>query len=314
MQSVERSKESIKKMFDKIELSVSSYDTAWVAMVPSPDSPHAPLFPGCLKWLLDNQLDDGSWGLLHRNPSLTKDALSTTLASILALTRWSVGEGQVKKGLHFIESNFGSINDMKQRSPVGFDIIFPGMVEYARDMDLVLPLTSSDLDTIFCYRDLELERCYRSNSNGNKAYLASLSEAMGGLSDWKTIMNYQRKNGSLFNSPSTTAAALIHLHDTNCLHYLQMLLMKYGDGVPTIYPLDVYTHLQMVDSLQKMGIDRYFNNEINRVLDETYRQWFQGDEVIILDLTTCALSFRLLRTSGYDISPGIKLIKTFRVQ
>ncbi|KAK6930393.1 Terpene synthase, metal-binding domain [Dillenia turbinata] len=290
MQSVERSKERIKKMFDKIELSVSSYDTAWVAMVPSPDLPHAPLFPGCLKWLLDNQLNDGSWGLLHRDPSLTKDALSSTLASILALKRWGVGEGHVKKGLHFIESNFRSINDEKQHSPIGFDIIFPGMVEYARDMDLVLPLTSSDLDTIFWYRDLELERCYRSNSNGSKAYLASLSEAMGGLSNWKTIMNYQRKNGSLFNSPSTTAAALIHLHDTNCLNYLQMLLKKYEDGVPTIYPLDVYTRLQMVENLQKMGIDR---------------QWLQGDEEIVLDLTTCALAFQLLRTSGYDVSSDL---------
>ncbi|KAK6930492.1 Terpene synthase, N-terminal domain, partial [Dillenia turbinata] len=301
-------------MFDKIELSVSSYDTAWVAMVPSPDSPHAPLFPGCLKWLLDNQLDDGSWGLLLLDPSLTKDALSSTLASILALKRWGVGERQVKKGLHFIESNFGSIYDEKQRSPIGFDIIFPGMVEYARDMDLVLPLTSRDLDTIFWYRDLELERCYRSNSNGSKAYLASLSEAMGGLGDWKTIMNYQRKNGSLFNSPSTTAAALIHLQDISCLNYLQMLLMKYGDGVPTIYPLDVYTRLQMVENLQRMGVDRYFNKEIERVLDETYRQWLQGDEEIILDLTNCALAFRLLRTSGYDVSSGIKLTKTFRVQ
>ncbi|KAK6914507.1 Terpene synthase, N-terminal domain, partial [Dillenia turbinata] len=293
-------------MFDKIELSVSAYDTAWVAMVPSPDSPHAPLFPGSLNWLLDNQLDDGSWGLPHRDPSLTKDALSSTLASILALKRWGVvGKGQVKKGLHFIESNFGSINDEKQRSPVGFDIIFPGMVQHAMDMELALPLTSRDLDTIFLHRDLELERCFRSNSKGSKAYLASLSEAMGDLSDWKTIMNYQRKNGSLFNSPSTSAAALIHLQDTSCLAYLEMLLRKYGDGVPTIYPLDIYTRLCMVDNLGKMGIDRYFNKEIKRVLDETNRQLLQGDEEIILDLTTCALAFRLLRISGYDVSSGI---------
>ncbi|KAK6930494.1 Terpene synthase, metal-binding domain [Dillenia turbinata] len=228
-------------MFDKIELSVSSYDTAWVAMVPSPDLPHAPLFPGCLKWLLDNQLNDGSWGLLHRDPSLTKDALSSTLASILALKRWGVGEGQVKKGLHFIESNFRSINDEKQHSPIGFDIIFPGMVEYARDMDLVLPLTSR-----------------------------------------KTV------HFSTHHLPSW--AALIHLQDANCLNYLQMLLKKYEDGVPTIYPLDVYTRLQMVENLQKMGIDR---------------QWLQGDEEIILDLTACALAFQLLRTSGYDVSSDV---------
>ncbi|KAK6933938.1 Terpene synthase, metal-binding domain [Dillenia turbinata] len=216
-----------------------------------------------------------------------------------------MGEQQVKKGLHFIESNFASINDPKQYSPIGFDIIFPGMAEYARHMDLVLPLTPGDLESIFWLRDLELERCYRSNSSGTKAYLASLSEGMGKLNDWKSIMSYQRKNGSLFNSPSTTAAALTHTQDSNCLNYLKLLLENFVDGVPTIYPLDVRARLSMVDNLEKMGIARHFKQEIRRVLDETYRRWLQKDEEISLDLTTCALAFRLLRTNGYDVSSDI---------
>lgn len=86
-------------MLGKVELSVSSYDTAWVAMVPSPDSLQAPYFPECLHWLLDNQLCDGSWGLHHRHPSLIKDALSSTLACVLALKRWGIGEQQMNKGI-----------------------------------------------------------------------------------------------------------------------------------------------------------------------------------------------------------------------
>ncbi|KAK6933931.1 hypothetical protein RJ641_036825, partial [Dillenia turbinata] len=116
-------------MFDKVELSVSAYDTAWVAMVPSPNSPNAPLFPRCVEWVLENQLHDGSWGLPRRNPFLTKDALSSTLACVLALKRWDMDERHVKKG----------------------------MVEYARHMDLVLPLSPRDLESIFWLRDLELE-------------------------------------------------------------------------------------------------------------------------------------------------------------
>ena len=92
-------KERIKNLFNNVELSVSSYDTAWVAMVPSPNSPKSPCFPNCLNWLLDNQLDDGSWGLLHHHPSLTKDNLSSTLACILALKRWNVGKYQINKGM-----------------------------------------------------------------------------------------------------------------------------------------------------------------------------------------------------------------------
>ncbi|KAI5334173.1 hypothetical protein L3X38_024306 [Prunus dulcis] len=68
-------------------------------------------------------------------------------------------------------------------------------------------------------------------------------------------MKYQRKNGSLFNSPSTTAAAFTHLKNP----------------IPTIYPLDNYARLTMASSLESLGIDRHFMAEITVVLDETYR-------------------------------------------
>lgn len=87
-------------MFDKVELSVSSYDTAWVAMVPSPYSSQTPYFPQCVNWLLENQFHDGSWGLPDPHPLLMKDALSSTLACVLALKRWGVGEEQINKGIN----------------------------------------------------------------------------------------------------------------------------------------------------------------------------------------------------------------------
>lgn len=69
-------------------------------MVPSPNSGQEPLFPQCLNWLLENQLSDGSWGLPHRHPLLMKDALLSTLASVLAMKQWNVGEEQINKGIH----------------------------------------------------------------------------------------------------------------------------------------------------------------------------------------------------------------------
>ncbi|KAJ0682805.1 putative ent-kaurene synthase [Helianthus annuus] len=83
-----------------IDTTASSYDTAWVAMVPSPSSPKSPCFPECLNWLVKNQLDDRSWGLANHNGthSLLKDSLSSTLACI-ALKRWNVGEDQINKGI-----------------------------------------------------------------------------------------------------------------------------------------------------------------------------------------------------------------------
>lgn len=42
-------------------------------------------------------------------------------------------------------------------------------------------------------------------------------------------------------------------------------------SVPTIYPLDIYARLSMVDALERLGIDRHFMKERKFVLDETYR-------------------------------------------
>ncbi|KAK1577799.1 hypothetical protein Q3G72_024934 [Acer saccharum] len=272
----ERSKERIKKMFDKIELSVSSYDTAWVAMVPSPDSPQDPCFPECMNWLMDNQLHDGSWGLSDRPSWLVKDALSCTLATVLALKRWDP-----------IESNFASIIDEKQHTPIGFDIIFPGMIEYAKDLNLNLPLRSNDVDTMLQRRQSELRRSYL---DGKKEYLAYVSEGMGKLQNWEEIMKYQRKNGSLFNSPSTTAAALTHLQNAGCLHYLRSLLEKFGDSVPAVYPLDTNIHLNLVEILQSLGIDGHFRKEIRT-------QKSIGRNIPAMLNITSVLSYDILRST-----------------
>ncbi|KAL7595298.1 hypothetical protein Lser_V15G30105 [Lactuca serriola] len=246
-------KEKIRKLFNNVELSVSSYDTAWVAMVPSPNSPDSPCFPDCLNWLMENQLNDGSWGggLLHHHSSLPKDTLASTLACVVALKRWNAGEHQINKGLCFIDSNFASATDKNdQHSPFGFDIIFPRMFEYAKDLNIHFSLHQKDLMSVMLYkRDLEITR---------EAYLAYISEGLGNYYDLKMVKKYQMKNGSVLNSPSATAALLIHHQNAGCLNYLRSLISKFGNA--------------------------------------------EEDEQIIMDIVTCALAFRVLRTNGYEVS------------
>nr|AZB50370.1 terpene synthase 2 [Nepeta racemosa] len=298
----EETKRRITKLFHKDELSVSTYDTAWVAMVPSPTSSEEPCFPGCLTWLLENQCRDGSWARPHHHSLLKKDVLSSTLACILALKKWGVGEEQINKGLHFIELNCASATEKCQITPVGFDIIFPAMLDYARDFSLNLRLEPTTFNDLMDKRDLELKRCYQNYTPEREAYLAYIVEGMGRLQDWELVMKYQRKNGSLFNCPSTTAAAFIALRDSACLNYLNLSLKKFGNAVPAVYPLDIYSQLCTVDNLERLGINQYFIAEIQSVLDETYRCWIQGNEDIFLDTSTCALAFRILRMNGYDVT------------
>ncbi|KAL5175961.1 Ent-kaur-16-ene synthase, chloroplastic [Glycine soja] len=273
----EASKERIRKLFNKVELSVSSYDTAWVAMIPSPASPHTPFFPQCLNWLLYNQLLDGSWGLPDRHPLLMNDALLSTLASILALKQWGVGEDQINRGLRFIQSNITSINDENQHPPIGFGILFPSMIEYAQNLGINLPIGATSLEAMIQKREIELHRGSQSNSDGRRAYLAYVSEGMLESQDWKSIMKYQRKNGSLFNSPATTAAVFQCHKNAECLGYLQSVLEKFENAGWVL----------IIISKRKF---------------EVYWMKYSGVEDIFLDPTTCAMAFRMLRLNGYDVS------------
>ncbi|KAM7461961.1 hypothetical protein LguiA_030082 [Lonicera macranthoides] len=255
-----------------------------------------PCFPSCVDWIKENQKVDGSWGLNPSHPSLVQDSLSSTLACVLALQKWNVGEQLVQKGLDFIGSNRSALDDKNQISPLGFDIVFPGMISYAQELGLNLPLDTAFLDRMHYNRDMQIQR----EKAGSHAYFA---EGFGESYDWKELIkNEQRSNGSIFNSPATTAAALIHLHDDKCLKYLQSVLKINGKAVPSIYPYDKYVRLSMVDTLERMGVARYFKCEINNVLDETHRCWQQRNEEIFLDPACCALAFRLLRMHGYEVS------------
>ncbi|KAJ8538443.1 hypothetical protein K7X08_027664 [Anisodus acutangulus] len=297
MDGFKEAKERIKEAFMKVELSPSSYDTAWVAMVPSRHSLNQPCFPQCLDWILENQREDGSWGLNPSHPLLVKDSLSSTLACLLALSKWRVGDKQVQRGIGFIEMHGWAIDNKDQISPLGFDIIFPSMIKSAEKLNLNLPL---NLDLVNL---ATTERALKNDFKGNIANLGYIAEGLGELCKWKEIMVHQRHNGSLFDSPATTAAALIyHQHDEKCFEYLNSILKLHKNWVPTIYPTKIHLLLCLVDTLQSLGVHRHFKAEIRKVLDETYRLWQQKNEEVFSNVAHCAMAFRLLRMSNYEIS------------
>ncbi|KAL5211774.1 hypothetical protein ABZP36_022621 [Zizania latifolia] len=294
---------SIRKQLQGVELSPSPYDTAWVAMVPLRGSSQTPCFPQCVDWILQNQQDDGSWSIDGlSSAAANKDALSSTLACVLALQRWNVGKEHIRRGLNFIGRNFSVAMDEQIDAPVGFGTTFSAMLSLANGSGLELPVRQTDVDRLTHLREMEMEREAGNHSRGRKAYMAYVSEGFGNMLEWDEIMQFQRKNGSLFNCPSSTAAALVNNHDDKALRYLHLLVSEFDGVVPTLYPLNMYCQLSMVDALEKMGISQYFVSEIKSILDTAYSSWLQRDEEIMSDITTCAMAFRLLRMNGYDVS------------
>ncbi|SPT19628.1 unnamed protein product [Triticum aestivum] len=294
-------KARIRKQLLEPEFLPSFYDTAWVAMVPLPGSPQVPCFPKCVEWILQNQQSNGSWDLVQMDSSVDKDVLSSTLACVLALKRWNVGREHIKRGLRFIGRNFSIVTNEQSAAPIGFNITFSGMLSLGTEMGLEFPVGQNDLDRILHLREVELKRFVGDKSDGRKAYMAYVAEGLGNLLDWDQVMKFQRKNGSLFNSPSTTAAALIHNFDDKALQYLNLLVSKFGGSV---YPTNIYSRLSLVDSLENAGISQHFSSEIKSILDMAYSFWLQRDEEIMLDVAACAMAFRLLRMNGYDVSSG----------
>ncbi|KAI5426681.1 hypothetical protein KIW84_032203, partial [Lathyrus oleraceus] len=69
------------------EISISAYDTAWVALVRNLDDENKPQFPSSLQWIVDNQLPDGSWG---DELFVAHDRILNTLACVIALKSWNV--------------------------------------------------------------------------------------------------------------------------------------------------------------------------------------------------------------------------------
>lgn len=65
-----------------------------------------------------------------------------------------------RAGVDFIRSNFEYAVDAKQVTPIGFEIIFPGMIQQAGNFDLNLVLEAATLRSLFQKRDSELKRYF----------------------------------------------------------------------------------------------------------------------------------------------------------
>lgn len=61
-------------------------------------------------------------------------------------------------GLHFIGRNVSVVMDEQMVAPIGFNIIFPGMLSSAVEMGLEIPIRPTDIDRILHLQEMELKR------------------------------------------------------------------------------------------------------------------------------------------------------------
>ncbi|KAL7126619.1 hypothetical protein ABFS83_14G200200 [Erythranthe nasuta] len=293
---------------DDGEISISPYATAWVAMVEDIGGSGQPQFPASLDWISNNQLDDGSWG--ESRIFLVHDRIINTLACVVALTSWKMHPDKCNKGISFMKENIYKLGDEnEEHMTIGFEVAFPSLIKKAKNLGIDIPRDSPAMQAIYAKRDLKLTRIPRDVMHEVHTSLLFSLEGMKGL-DWEKLLKLQSADGSFLFSPSSTAFALQQTKDHNCLKCLLNHVQKFNGGVPNVYPVDLFEHLWAVDRLQRLGISRYFQSEIEDCVDYAHKNWTskgicwaRNSEVQDMDCT--AMGFRLLRQHGYHVSADV---------
>ncbi|KAF9600298.1 hypothetical protein IFM89_005884 [Coptis chinensis] len=307
--------ETIKSMLASMgdgEISISAYDTAWVALVEDIHGNGDPQFPSSIQWIINNQLADGSWG--DKSIFIAHDRILNTLGCVVALKKWNLHPERRERGLSFLNENMNKLGDENaEHMPIGFEVAFPSLVEIARKLDLEIPDDSPAVQNVYVQRKLKLTKIPMDMVHIVPTTLLHSLEGMEGL-DWEKLIKLQSVGGSFLFSPASTAFALMNTKDEKCLQYLKKPVEKFNGGVPNVYPVDLFEHIWSVDRLERLGVSRYFKILKSKIASTTYLvmpgywdedgiAWARNSSVRDIDDT--AMGFRLLRLHGHDVSPDV---------
>nr|ALI57121.1 copalyl diphosphate synthase [Scoparia dulcis] len=295
---------------DEGQISVSAYDTAWVALIRDLEGGDCPQFPSSLEWIANNQLSDGSWG--YEDFFLVYDRLVCTLACVIALKSWNIHIDKIERGILFIKENMNTLEDANpENMTCGFETVFPVLLHKAKDLGIEgIPYDASVIQHISAERDRKIQRVPKELMHEIATCMLFNLEGLEDLGlDWQKLLKLTAPKGSFLTSPASTAFAIINTKNEDCVAYIQNIVDKCNGGAPPNYPVDIYDRLWAVDRIERLGISRFFVSEIRACLNHIYRYWSDkglycaGDSEFV-DIDDTSMSVRLLRLHGYNITPN----------
>nr|QMW69083.1 terpene synthase 6 [Callicarpa americana] len=290
-------------------ISVSPYDTAWIALIKDLEGRDIPQFPSSLEWIAKHQLPDGSWG--DEQFFCVYDRLVNTLACVVALRSWNVHADKSEKGVSYIKENVCKLEDGNaEHMTCGFEVVFPALLQRARNLGIDdIPYDAPVVKEVYNTREKKLKRIPMEMMHKVPTSLLFSLEGLENL-DWEKLLKLQSPDGSFLTSPSSTAFAFMETKDENCFKFIKNTVETFNGGAPHTYPVDIFGRLWAVDRLQRLGISRYFESEIADCLSHIHRFWtekgvFSGRESEFCDIDDTSMGFRLLRMHGYDVDPNV---------
>ena len=292
-----------------------AYDTAWAARVPKNSASQRPLFPEALLWLVTAQHDDGSWG--GKLEYYYYDKIISTLSAIITLSKTHRSDKfreLITAGEEYIWFNIKKLSQDKHET-VGFELIFPTLMDEASKLDLNLPYREKFYTAM---KEKKLKLAIGDLIHAKASTITHSLEFLGDDVNIKHIISAQEKNGSCGNSPAATAYLLTNLigHGefkeiyNKSLEYLQTVLRFNSGSSMTLYPFEVFEYSWIINNLMisKMPVkDSYMN-----FIEFLKKQWIKskgGMSLSItyptLDLDDTAMVFKILKSVNYDVDPKI---------
>ncbi|KAJ5904103.1 Phyllocladan-16-alpha-ol synthase [Penicillium tannophilum] len=248
-------------------MSPAIYDTAWVSMIQkSVGEEKTWLFPECFVYVLNAQLEDGSWVTYASQI----DGILNTAASLLSLKRHfnaplqsnKISQDSLEERINRATRSLQALLqawDVDATLHVGFEILVPALLGYLEAEGI--EFFFSGRDRLFAIRDQKLTRFKPEYLYApiQTTALHSL-EAFIGLIDFDRV-RHNKVNGSFMASPSSTAAVLMHASewDDECEEYLHHVIQnasgKRSGGVPSAFPSTIFELTWTLSTLLKAGFD-----------------------------------------------------------
>jgi hypothetical protein len=202
-------------------MSTSIYDTAWVSMVArETNTKRRWLFPSSFEVVLNAQSTDGGW--THNSSEF--DAIITSLAALLALLKHSAEEvgtegnvlpqdmdKRISKAKDWLQKHLHAW-DVHNTDRVGFELLLPAHLRLLESYDVSFNFPG--YNTLMNLNKKKLAKFDPTILYQNTCSAAHSLEAFAGILDFDQL-NVQQDNGSIFCSPSATAAYLIFLSSWN---------------------------------------------------------------------------------------------------
>ncbi|XP_047983355.1 copalyl diphosphate synthase 2, chloroplastic-like [Salvia hispanica] len=289
-------------------ISVSPYDTAIVGLIKDLEGREAPQFPSCLEWIAQHQKADGLWG---DDFFCIYDRILNTLACVVALNIWNLHDDMIEKGVVYINENVHKLKDGNiEHMTSGFEIVFPALVQRAKNVGIQgLPYDHPLIKEIARIKEERLKKIPKDMMYQMPTSLLYSLEGMGDL-EWEKMLKLQSADGSFLTSPSSTAYVFMHTKDLKCFDFIQNAVNNCNGGAPHTYPVDIFARLWAIDRLQRLGISRFFPQEIKTFLDHVKSVWtekgvFSGRGSQFCEIDCTSMGVRLLRMHGYNVDPNV---------